>query len=38
MEKRLYSAQTFILWPRYKNFRIYCGKTRKCLYCRSCGL
>jgi len=38
MEKRLHSAQTLILRPQHKKIRIYCGKTRKFLYCRSCGL
>jgi len=36
--KRLHSAQTLILRPQHKKFRIYCDKTRKFLYCRSCGL
>jgi len=38
MEKRLHSAQTLILWPQHTKNRIYCDKTRKFLYCRSCDL
>ena len=41
MEKRLHSAQTLILRLQHKTIRIYCdktNKTRKFLYCRSCGL
>src|SRR6218665_283468 len=38
MEKRLHSEQTLNLRPQHKRFRIYCDKTRKFLYCRSCGL